>query len=218
VSGEELLQYVQKLPALSSNPSLLRRVVGKVKDLSDVLSPYFESVGMIIQSNPEFAAIAWGAFRLVLQVPHSLPYLPDLTTADILQLASNFTTFFDKLVGTLEQIGQASPQYRFLPNLLQRRYQQKSQRADELYQVRLAQSLARSVRIKKSICGLYKDILSFLLAIVRVFTKKDGCEYSIEPFGVRLLTWSYIASRSSTLVVSDLFWRPYDLRFKDLLE
>ena len=39
-----------------------------VKRLSDKLNPYFAALDIIVTSHPEWTAIAWGAFRLVLQV------------------------------------------------------------------------------------------------------------------------------------------------------
>ncbi|KAI0517883.1 hypothetical protein F5B22DRAFT_645589 [Xylaria bambusicola] len=180
VSAEELIKQVQQMPALAGNPSLLRRTIGKVRRLSDILSPYFDTVGLFVSSHPEFAAIAWGAVRLVLQ------------------LASNFDTFFGKLTDTLEQIGMALPKYRFILNLLQAKYNRQASLSDR--QRRLQQSMDLSIRIKKSICVLYKDILRFMLVVVRVFTKSDG------------------SSKSSIRVGFGLLWQPYDLKFKNFLE
>jgi hypothetical protein len=108
--------------------------------------------------------------------------------ADVLQLASNFTTFFEKLAGTLEQIGRALPEYRFLLNILHGMYANNRNKVKPLSQIRTAQSFSLSVRIEMSICTLYKDILRFLLAVIRVFTKKDGCEYTMRAFKSHILT------------------------------
>jgi hypothetical protein len=43
-------------------------LMGNIKKFSDCLQPYFDAVGMIVSSNPEYAAIAWGVIRLALQV------------------------------------------------------------------------------------------------------------------------------------------------------
>jgi hypothetical protein len=37
-----------------------------IQKCSQCLTPYFEVVGIMVQSHPEWAAIAWGSFRLVL--------------------------------------------------------------------------------------------------------------------------------------------------------
>jgi len=44
------------------------RVVKRVKAFSDNLKHYFDVIGILIQSHPEYAALVWGAVRLVLQV------------------------------------------------------------------------------------------------------------------------------------------------------
>jgi len=67
-SAEHLILEIQSIEALSRKPSLLRRAISKIKALDEVLCPYFESIGLFVQSHPEFAAIAWGALRLALQV------------------------------------------------------------------------------------------------------------------------------------------------------
>lgn len=67
-SAEELLSDIAKLDHVRDDKKLLQRSMKKIKDLSDRLSPYFEIVNIVIQSHPEFAALAWGAIRLVLQV------------------------------------------------------------------------------------------------------------------------------------------------------
>ena len=40
----------------------------KIRDFSDHIKPYFEVCNTFVSSNPEFAALAWGGFRLILQV------------------------------------------------------------------------------------------------------------------------------------------------------
>lgn len=43
-------------------------VFARVQLLHDRLKPYFETMGVFIQSNPKCAALIWGSFRLVLEV------------------------------------------------------------------------------------------------------------------------------------------------------
>jgi hypothetical protein len=42
--------------------------LGKIRDFSDHIKPYFDVCNIFVSSNPEFAALAWGGFRLILQV------------------------------------------------------------------------------------------------------------------------------------------------------
>jgi hypothetical protein len=56
------------LEVVSKNRVRGRRFMARIKALSDALAPYFDVVGITVQSNPEYAALAWGGIRLVLQV------------------------------------------------------------------------------------------------------------------------------------------------------
>lgn len=67
-SAEELIEDVRGNGRLSKNQSLLERSISKLDSLNKVLSPYFDALSLVAQSCPEFAAIAWGAVRLALQV------------------------------------------------------------------------------------------------------------------------------------------------------
>ncbi|KAH6714527.1 hypothetical protein BKA61DRAFT_673850 [Leptodontidium sp. MPI-SDFR-AT-0119] len=96
-------------------------------------------VGIIVQSNPEYAALAWGGVRLVLQ------------------LASNYATFFDKLTRTLERLAHHLPQYELIVGLYKGRY------LDQFAQ-----------RITASLREVYVDIFQFLQRVALVFTRKDG--------------------------------------------
>jgi hypothetical protein len=75
-SADELLEGLRKLDVISKRSQ--KRVGGRltkgIKKLNDCLQPYFEVVGIFIQSNPQYTALVWGALRLVLQV-HPPPCL-----------------------------------------------------------------------------------------------------------------------------------------------
>jgi hypothetical protein len=43
----------------------------RISALSKTLAPYFDVVGIVVQTE-DYAALAWGGFRLVLQVMASL--------------------------------------------------------------------------------------------------------------------------------------------------
>jgi hypothetical protein len=43
-------------------------VFTKIDKFTAKISPYFEVLGIMVSSHPEWTAIAWGALRLVLQV------------------------------------------------------------------------------------------------------------------------------------------------------
>lgn len=69
-SPEELITYVQSLEKLQD---IQKRgaLIMYLERFSKNLSHYFDVIGILVQSHPEYAALAWGAFRLVLQVGFS---------------------------------------------------------------------------------------------------------------------------------------------------
>ncbi|PSN59982.1 hypothetical protein BS50DRAFT_681838 [Corynespora cassiicola Philippines] len=141
------------------------RVLKRVRDFNRSLGHYFAVIGILVQSHPEFAALAWGAARLALQ------------------LASNFHEFFDKLTKTLERLADALPWYEDLALTLKR---------DKHYRV--------SSRLISSLTKIYVDILTFFQSVVRVFTKRDTSQ------------------RSKPMILTSLFWKPFDARFQDVLD
>lgn len=59
--------------------SLLTRCCKKILALSTMMEPYFDVINIFVSSHPEFAAIAWGALRLVFVVcPAIHPFQPPL--------------------------------------------------------------------------------------------------------------------------------------------
>jgi hypothetical protein len=95
-SSEELLAHVSKFAGLSKNTRKGKIFVQRIKDLCDRLTPYFSIIETICGSNPQWANIAWGAFRLVLQVrlkkqPDQTGFLAD--GIDNIQLASIMRRF-----------------------------------------------------------------------------------------------------------------------------
>ena len=43
-------------------------MIGHIHKFGASLQPYFKILNIVVQSHPEWSAIAWGAVRLVLQV------------------------------------------------------------------------------------------------------------------------------------------------------
>ena len=67
-SPQELLDEVQKFEVISKNTRRGLGLLKHIKSFSDNLQPYFKVIEIIIQCPPQWAAIAWGSIRLVLQV------------------------------------------------------------------------------------------------------------------------------------------------------
>ncbi|KAH6679199.1 hypothetical protein B0J14DRAFT_649592 [Halenospora varia] len=134
-SAEELLKMVEGFGDFIKRHSHWSKTLGRIKRFSDGLQPYFNIIGTVLSSHPEFAAIAWGSFLLVLK------------------LASNFTSFFEKLTEILERLCTVLPNYNDIAGIIK----------DKV-----------SGRFQESLRNLYLDVFEFFRAIARLFTQKDG--------------------------------------------
>jgi hypothetical protein len=77
-SPEQMVAETSKLGVIADDRIRGTRLIGKVKGFTEKIKPYFKIIDIIVQSNPEYAAIAWGAVRLVLQVSSILRFFDDL--------------------------------------------------------------------------------------------------------------------------------------------
>jgi len=68
-SADDLLEGLTKLEVLSvkRQKTRSRQLLRGIKTFSDHLQPYFDTLGVLAQSN-QYSCIAWGSLRLVLQV------------------------------------------------------------------------------------------------------------------------------------------------------
>ena len=62
-----ILQLSQELDDYKNNRKL-SGLCRKVERFASAFAPFFDVIGIFVQSNPEFAALAWGAIRLVFLV------------------------------------------------------------------------------------------------------------------------------------------------------
>jgi hypothetical protein len=70
-SAEEMLEDIQQWPVISKQRRRGTRFLKQIKALSDQLSPYFDAIGIIVQTDSAHIGVVWGAFRIVLQVLYS---------------------------------------------------------------------------------------------------------------------------------------------------
>jgi hypothetical protein len=63
-------QLLSDFEPIAQKPHFKRALpfMRRIKNFSDYLELYFKVVEIVCQSNPEWTCVAWGAFRLVLQV------------------------------------------------------------------------------------------------------------------------------------------------------
>ncbi|KAF2728944.1 hypothetical protein EJ04DRAFT_580987 [Polyplosphaeria fusca] len=164
-SVEELFDDARKIPELLKPKDRGSALLGKLAHFAERLKPYFEIVGIVVQSHPEFASLVWGAVRLLLQ------------------LAGNYANFFESFVHSLDRIAVNLESLQNGVILLQAYPQMRG-----------------FGRLEKSLAHIYSDLFAFFQAVVKIFTRKDG------------------SRNSAPIIVGKLFWKPFDERFKELLD
>jgi hypothetical protein len=67
-SADAVLEHLKGLESFQNDNRRATAVFRRIKSFSDYLEPYFQALDVIVQSHPEWCAIAWGALRLILRV------------------------------------------------------------------------------------------------------------------------------------------------------
>lgn len=160
-SPEELVKSIATF-LTGFEKSRFTRMTMHIESFSKQLQPYFDILGIVVQSHPEWAAIAWGSFRLVLKACEHIDFLkhlrPDSHSNRLyLQLASNYSWFFERLAGLLDEIGRSLPQFNDILRLIV---------TDTEHRV--------SQRLQLSIRSFYVDLFHLFQAIAGVFTRKSS--------------------------------------------
>ncbi|KAF1960875.1 hypothetical protein CC80DRAFT_501123 [Byssothecium circinans] len=112
----------------------LNRCLSVVKKCNERLRPYFDALNVIASAN-DTAAFTYGAFRVILE------------------LASGFPTFFEKLLSILGRLADTFPQYGAIIGLFEG---------------------TPPTRMHKHLENVYVDLMSFLRIAARVFTASNG--------------------------------------------
>jgi len=68
-SCESMLKSLEAQAAKSPEKSRLLRCCKKISHFAQRWQPFFEITSIFVSSNPEYAALAWGAIRLLFKVP-----------------------------------------------------------------------------------------------------------------------------------------------------
>jgi hypothetical protein len=68
-------QHIIVLKSQGSRTARLLNCCRKIEQFSKAMEPFFKIVDMFISSHPDWAAIVWGAIRMVFQVGMSLLFL-----------------------------------------------------------------------------------------------------------------------------------------------
>lgn len=181
-TSEDLIRAIEKLDILRRRHPKSSRWMQRISNLAKCLQPYFEVIGLVVSSHPEFSAIVWGALRLVFQ------------------LAGNFSTFFDKLTELFERLVHSFPQYDMIITLCDKAKNNEWADGDEGKTSidKFIKDLGQKIRY--NIETVYRDLFQIIHTVIRVFTKSTG----------RL--------KKTPVVMSQLIWKPFDLRFGDLIK
>lgn len=67
-SVTDLLTCAREIPGQIQEKGLRVSMLDTLTRFANRLNPYFDVVGIFVQTHPEFAGLAWGAVRLALQV------------------------------------------------------------------------------------------------------------------------------------------------------
>ncbi|KAH6880794.1 hypothetical protein B0T10DRAFT_581439 [Thelonectria olida] len=139
-SAEDLVDSVRSLDTMVEGPRRRKALIliRKVQVFGERLGQYFKVVDILCSTQPEWANIVWGALRLVLQ------------------LASNFGSFLDKLCERLEQLGACMPRFEEVFTSLKLSAQQFTS------------------RLPDALVNFYHCILDFCYEVTRIFIRKDG--------------------------------------------
>lgn len=79
-----MVKELQVEVAAYQNSHKLAKLCRKIEQFAVAWAPFFDIVNIFIQSKPEFAALAWGAIRLVFLVIGILLPDSDRATANII--------------------------------------------------------------------------------------------------------------------------------------
>ena len=162
-SAADLVHELQKLDTFAKRGQKRRhtRFLSVIGRFSDKVEPFFDVINIFVQSKPEYSAIVWGSLRLVLK------------------LASNYTTFFEKLMRIIERLVDSLPQYADVAALCTSTP---------------SLSLSASSRMETHLEKVYTDLLRFFQSTARVFSSGQGrirktpaviCDLMWTPFDTR---------------------------------
>lgn len=147
----------------------------RISNLAKCLQPYFEVIGLVVSSHPEFSAIVWGALRLVFQVSLQEYQIRRAYKLKLnIKLAGNFSTFFDKLTELFERLVHSFPQYDMIITLCDKAKNNEWADGDEGKTSidKFIKDLGQKIRY--NIETVYRDLFQIIHTVIRVFTKSTG--------------------------------------------
>ncbi|KEY72958.1 hypothetical protein S7711_07922 [Stachybotrys chartarum IBT 7711] len=168
ISVKHLLSEVEKFDIIAHKGPAGKKWLSIIQKFTDGVEPYFKIVDIFVSSHPEYAALFWGSLRLVLQI------------------AGNYTSFFDKLMRLFESVTDTLPQYEELLELC-------------VKQSRTTDDEANPNRMQNHIQETYTDIFRILHIVTGIFVKPDGRQKKAVKVAAHLI-WKPFESRFNEIL------------------
>ena len=134
--------------------SRLLAACSRIESFRVAIEPYFKVVDIVVSSHPEWAAIFWGAIRLIFTVGGLENVL--IILSNMRQLSRHYVSFFEKLADMLEEITKKLPLYGKHLVILRRHAIAIATSADEAAKWRKTLDC-----LSRSLSYVYADILNF---------------------------------------------------------
>ncbi|KAM3064767.1 hypothetical protein ACMFMF_011762 [Clarireedia jacksonii] len=140
--------------------SRLLKACEKIQYFSKAMSPFFKITDIFVSSHPDWAAIVWGAIRLVFQ------------------LSMNFAGFFERLADMFDELRRELPNYELKIEIIRGRIPNSKSDSKENDKLKVWEEINKC--LFKSMSYVYIDILQFCHDAYRLFSKKRrGIPYKV---------------------------------------
>ncbi|KAG6355651.1 hypothetical protein INS49_003613 [Diaporthe citri] len=161
-TATDLADAIKKLGHLTCRRLPLEDALQVIDKLGNAFKPFFDVVAAFVSSNPQYAALLWGSMLLLFK------------------LASNFVTFFQKLLPLLDSLSRSFMLYEDVWKLCRGWKDQSS-------------------RIPEVMGKVYSETLQIFHAAVKVFTKGNG-KLKRTPIVIGELMWKPFDSRLNDML------------------
>ena len=162
----EMIKDLKEHIKRHSKRSRLLAACSRIESFRAAIEPYFKVVDIVVSSHPEWAAIVWGAVRLIFTVS-VLEGVP-IVLSDLRQLSQHYASFFEKLADMLGEITKGLPLYGKHMAILKRHAVAIASSEDEAAKWQKTLDC-----LSKSLAYVYADILQFCHDARNLFPRRQ---------------------------------------------